>query len=148
MIQRVILLCSVLFLTACATGMYSAPDADSAAVVTVENLLSKEVEQQNTAGGWTMPSMNVPARTGLFTVDGDRLDEQGGDQRALLTPGRHQIQIFADDKGVLRFKKFSLKVKEGHEYVVRVMGHEGADRYRAEVVDTAAPDEIIKEVTF
>lgn len=139
----------MLWLAACATtGMYNSPDGDDTAVIRIENLIDSG-NTQKAAGGWVMPGANTPTKVGLFTIDGDRLDATGGDQQARVDAGKHRIQIFADGGTALRFKKFSLNASAGAEYVVRVEKADAAQAsYRAVVVDAAAPDEVITEVTF
>lgn len=147
MIRLVSAVLALAMLAGCATPMYSAPDAEDAAKLRIENLLDEGKAGDDAANGWVMPAMNAPSRAGLFTVDGERLEEQGGDNSALLVPGKREIQIFADDAGVLRFGTFTLKVQEGDEYIVRVRkGNEAS--YVAEVVNANAPDTIVKEVNF
>lgn len=139
----------MLWLTACATtGMYNSPEGDDTALIRIENLIDSGNTQQ-AEGGWVMPGANTATKVGLFTIDGDRLDTTGGDQQARVDAGTHRIQIFADGGTALRFKKFSLNAKAGAEYVVKVEEADAAQAsYRAVVVDAAAPDDVITEVTF
>lgn len=139
----------MLWLTACATtGMYNSPEGDDTALIRIENLIDSGNTQQ-AEGGWVMPGANTATKVGLFTIDGDRLDTTGGDQQARVEAGKHRIQIFADGGTALRFKKFSLRAKAGAEYVVKVEKVDGEQaNYRAVIVDAAAPDNVITEVTF
>lgn len=147
--RNIIALCALVLLSACSTtGMYDAPDADNAAVIKIENFINAGSQDQSQKG-WVMPGANTATKVGLFTIDGDRLDETGGDQQVTVAPGKHSVQIFADGGGALRFKKFSLKVSAGSEYVVRINKSGSADsNYIAHVIDAAEPDQIIKEVAF
>ena len=56
--------------------------------------------------------------------------------------------MFADDGGMLRFKKFSMTFEEGAEYVIKVMRNDGSKNFRATVANKAAPDTVLKEVKF
>lgn len=147
MIRLVSAVLALAVLAGCSTPMYRAPAAGEAAVLQIENLLDEGKGDDAAAGGWVTPAMNTPSRAGFFTIDGERLEEQGGDERALLRPGKHEIQIFADDAGVLRFGTFTLKVDAGDKYLVRIRKGTEAS-YQAEVVHAAAPEKTVKEVNF
>lgn len=148
--RNIVALVTLLFVSACAsTGMYSAPSGDATATIRIESTIDSGKQDAPAAGGWVMPGASVGTKVGLFTVDGDRLDKSGGDQQVKVDAGKHSVQIFADDGAALRFKKFKLKAESGAEYVVKIMTNEGGDsNYKAQVYDAAAPDTIIKEVTF
>ncbi len=147
--RNFIALCALLFLTACATtGMYDAPTGDDVAVIRIENLIDAGADSQ-AQGGWVMPGASMATKVGLFTVDGDRLDETGGDQQVKVEPGKRSVQIFADGGGALRFKKFSFKAVAGGKYTVRVSRNSDAEAtFTARLVEAAAPDTVIKEVSF
>lgn len=148
--KKVIMLLVVALSSACAsTGMYSQPSGSDVAVIEVQNLLDQAAEQEaDGAGGWQMPGMATASRTGVFTVDGDRVDESGGEKVVNVDAGKRAIQLFADDGGMLRFKKFSMTFEEGAEYVIKVMRNDGSKNFRATVANKAAPDTVLKEVTF
>lgn len=147
--RKLFALCALVLLSACATtGMYDAPSGDDVAVIRIQNEMDSGASQQG-QGGWVMPGANTAPKVGLFTIDGERLDETGGDQKVKVEAGKHRVEIFADGGGALRFKKFSLKVEAGGDYLVRVNRAAGDDAsFTAQVVDAAAPDVVIKEVAF
>ena len=148
--RTLVALLALLFMTACAsTGMYSAPSGETAATIRIESKIDTGKQDGPAAGGWVMPGASAGTKVGLFTIDGDRLDESGGDQQVKVDEGKHSVQIFADDGAALRFKKFKLNAESGAEYVVKITTNEGGDsNYKAQVYNAAAPDTIIKEVTF
>lgn len=147
--RNLIAFCLLLLVSACAsTGMYSAPNGDDVAIIKIESQMDASVESE-AQGGWVTPGASTALKVGLFTIDGERLDETGGDKYVSVSEGKHKVQIFADGGGALRFKKFSLTVKAGGEYLVRVKrGSEAAAGFKAEVFDMAAPDTVMKEVAF
>jgi hypothetical protein len=148
--KKVIMLLVVALTSACAsTGMYSTPSGSDTATVEVENLLDTGTQEATEgATGWQMPGMAAASRVGVFTVDGDRVDESGGDKMVTLDAGEHTIQLFADDGGMLRFKKFSMTFEEGAEYVIKVMRNDGKKNFRATVANKAAPETVLEEVSF
>lgn len=143
MIRLVSAMLALAMLAGCATPMYRAPDVRHAAVLKIDNQLGQNA---GAGGGW-MASASGAARAGIFTIDGERLDEQGGEESTTLRPGKHEIQIFADSAGILRFGTFVMQAVQGEEYVVRVRKGDTTS-YQAEVVNAARPDVIMQEVDF
>ncbi|MDF1780628.1 MAG: hypothetical protein P1U67_04980 [Alcanivoracaceae bacterium] len=143
-------LCSLMMITACASnGLYQSPDAESAAVIKIENLIDQGGADASAPTGWVAPGSAMKTKVGLFAVDGDRLDETGGDQKVSVKAGKRNVQIFADGGGALRFKKISMKFSAGSEYMIRVKKNaEEESKFIAEVIEASAPNTIIKEVTF
>ena len=143
-------LCSLMMIASCASnGLYQSPDAESAAVIKIENLIDKDGVDAAAPTGWVAPGASMKTKVGLFAVDGDRLDEMGGDQKVSVEPGKRNIQIFADGGGALRFKKIKMKFSAGSEYIIRVKKNaEEESKFIAEVIEASAPNAIIKEVTF
>lgn len=132
------------------TAMYSEPKGDDVAVIAVENHLDDDAgEQAQDSGGWQAPGSSQPARVGVFKVDGERTNEMGGNEASRLKGGEHTIQVFADDSIALRFGDVTWDFEAGQEYVIHIYKNDDADTdYRAELVNSAAPDKILKKVAF
>ncbi len=144
---RILSLCSVLVLAGCATtGMYDAPSGDDLATLTVENQLSAPADD-NSGGGWQMPTSSE-AKASLFKVDGERITEQAGSESVSLEAGKHAIEVFADQGGILRFGKFRHTFKASGVYQVRIMASDGKGDYTLELIETSAPDTVLKTKNF
>ena len=149
--QLLTLLAMVALIAGCAgrTAMYDAPDQDAdVAVVGVKNQISKE-SSGDSDNSWQAPGSNQSTRAGVFKVDGERTNEMGGEEKARLRPGQHSIQVFADSGGSLRFGALEYQFEAGKTYSVRLYRNktENTD-YRAELVNTASPDQVLEEVNF
>ena len=144
---RILSLCSVLLLTACAsTGMYDAPSGGDVARLSVDNQLASRANDA-AAGGWQMP-VSTEAKASLFKVDGERISEQAGVDSVELEAGKHSIEVFADQGGILRFAKFRYTFEENGTYQVRIKAADGKEDYTLELIDTAAPDMVLKTKNF
>ena len=144
---RILSLCSVLVLAGCAsTGMYDAPGGEGLAVLTVDNQLIVPAEDAADSG-WQMPTSSE-AKASLFKVDGERISEQAGAESVQLEPGKHSIEVFADQAGVLRFGKFRYTFEENGSYQLRIKAAGGNDDYTLELIESAAPDAILKTKNF
>ena len=110
-------LVSVLMLSGCAsTGMYDAPTGEQAATLSVDNQLSAPTAQGEDAG-WQMPTSSE-AKASLFKVDGERITEQAGAQSVQIEAGKHSVEVFADQAGILRFGKFRHNFAQGGIYQI------------------------------
>lgn len=149
--QLLMMLAMVALIAGCGrTAMYDAPDADAeVAVVGVEDHISTDDTDASDGGGWQAPGTSEGTRAGVFKVDGERTNEMGGEEKARLHPGEHSIEVFADSAGSLRFGSLEYKFQAGKTYSVRLYRNktENTD-YRAELVDTAQPDQVLEEVNF
>jgi hypothetical protein len=86
---------------------------------------------------------------GVFKVDGERTNEMGGNEKARLRGGEHTIQVYADKSGSLRFGDVTYEFKAGTTYDIRIYSNKSdATDYRAELVNTAKPDQVLEEVEF
>lgn len=133
------------------TAMYSAPDADDVvAEITVTHHFDEgEEASDGRAGGFQMPMASAPARAEVFKVDGERTNEAGGDSAARLEPGEHTVQVVAEDGTVLRFGDITWEFKGDRDYVIHIYNSDKPDSdYRAELVDSANPDKVLKKVNF
>ena len=140
-------LMSVLMLAGCAsTGMYHAPTGEQAATLTVDNQLESPV-QQDQGACLKMPTSSE-AKASLFKVDGDRITEQAGSQSVQLEAGKHSVEVFADQGGILRFGKFRYTFLEGGIYQVRIRAAEGSKEYSLELVKASAPDDVLVAKNF
>ncbi|MEQ3637617.1 hypothetical protein [Alcanivorax sp.] len=138
---------SALLLAGCAsTGMYSAPSGAQAATLSVDNQLSAPTDQGGHAG-WQMPTSS-DAKASLFKVDGDRITEQGGTPSVQLEAGKHSVEVFADQGGILRFGKFRHTFLKGGIYQVRILAAEGNKDYALELVKASDPDDVLVSKEF
>ena len=144
---RILSLCSVLALAGCAsTGMYHAPGGDGLATLSIDNQLSAPADDA-TDSGWQMPTSS-DAKASLFKVDGERISEQAGAESVQLEPGKHSIEVFADQGGILRFGKFRYSFVENGTYQVRITAAGGKDDYTLELIEVGAPDTVLKTKNF
>ncbi|MCK0152305.1 hypothetical protein MWU49_01190 [Alcanivorax sp. S6407] len=144
---RVLSLCSVLVLTGCAsTGMYDAPSGDGLAALSIDNQLSVPADDAADSG-WQMPTSSE-AKASLFKVDGERISEQAGAESVELEAGKHSIEVFADQGGILRFGKFRYNFVENGTYELRIKAADGAEDYTLELIETSAPDAVLKTKNF
>lgn len=144
---RILSLCSVLALAGCASsGMYDAPGGDGLAVLSIDNQLSVPADDAADSG-WQMPTSSE-AKASLFKVDGERISEQAGAESVQLEPGKHSIEVFADQGGVLRFGKFRHTFEESGSYQLRIKAADGKEDYTLELIESAAPDAILKTKNF
>lgn len=147
--QLLMMLAVVALIAGCGrTAMYDEPDQDTdVAVVGVDNQITKE--SGGDEGGWQAPGSSDGTRAGVFKVDGERTNEMGGEDKARLRPGTHTIQVFADSSGSLRFGELEYEFEAGKTYAVRLFRNktEKTD-YRAELVNTAQPDQVLEEANF
>ena len=140
-------LVSVLMLAGCAsTGMYDAPTGEQAATLSVDNQLSAPTAQGEDAG-WQMPTSSE-AKASLFKVDGERIAEQAGAQSVQIEAGKHSVEVFADQAGILRFGKFRHNFVQGGIYQVRISAAEGKKDYTLELVKASAPDDVLVTKDF
>lgn len=149
--KKLLALAAVALLAGCSgTGMYHAPDSGKTAQVKVANHIDESKKANNSDnGGWQMPMGNTPSRAGVFKVDGDRTKKEGGDQSAVLEPGQHTIQIYADDGGILRFGELKYNFQANHKYEINVYASQKAEtNYRIELVDVAQPDKVLTKEAF
>lgn len=133
------------------TAMYDAPDADDvAADITVTHHFNDGSGGDDAAaGGFQMPMASAPARAEVFLVDGERTNEAGGDNTARVKPGEHTVQVVAEDGAVLRFGDVTWEFQGDHDYVIHIYNSDKPDsEYRAELVDAAQPDKVLKKVYF
>lgn len=144
---RTLSLCSVLVLAGCAsTGMYDAPGGDEAATLSIDNQLSVPADDA-ASGGWQMPTSSE-AKASLFKVDGERISEQAGADSVQLEAGKHSIEVFADQGGILRFGKFRYNFAESTSYQLRIKAAGGAEDYTLELIESDAPDAVLKTKNF
>ena len=135
-------LVSVLMLSGCAsTGMYDAPTGEQAATLSVDNQLSAPTAQGEDAG-WQMPTSSE-AKASLFKVDGERITES-----VQIEAGKHSVEVFADQAGILRFGKFRHNFAQGGIYQVRISAAEGKKDYTLELVKASAPDDVLVTKDF
>lgn len=133
------------------TAMYDAPDADDVvADITVTHHFDDGSEGEDAAaGGFQMPMASAPARAEVFLVDGERTNEAGGNNTARVEPGEHTIQVVAEDGNVLRFGDVIWEFQGDHDYVIHIYNSDkSGSEYRAELVDAAQPDKVLKKVHF
>ena len=65
-----------------------------------------------------------------------------------LEAGKHTIEVFADQGGILRFGKFRHTFDEGGTYQVRIKPAAGKGDYTLELINAAAPDTVLKTKNF
>lgn len=149
--QLLMLLAMVTLIAGCAgrTAMYDAPDENAeVAVVGVDNQISGD-SAGDSGNSWQAPGSDQGTRAGVFKVDGERTNEMGGEDKARLRPGKHSIEVFADSGGSLRFGALEYKFEAGKTYSVRLYRNKTEDTdYRAELINTANPDDVLEEVNF
>lgn len=144
---RVLSLCSVLVLAGCAsTGMYDAPGGDQVATLRVDNQLSVP-DDDGADAGWQMPTSSE-AKASLFKVDGERISEQAGAESVQLDAGKHSIEVFADQGGILRFGKFRYNFVENGAYQLRIKAADGKEDYTLELIESSDPDVVLKTKNF
>ena len=144
---RILSIVSVLVLAGCAsTGMYDAPQGENLARLAVDHQLSAPASDDD-AGGWQMPTSST-AKASIFKVDGERVSEQAGADTVNLEAGKHTIEVFADQGGILRFGKFRHTFDEGGTYQVRIKPAAGKGDYTLELINAAAPDTVLKTKNF
>lgn len=144
---RILSLCLVLVLAGCATtGMYDAPSGDDVVKLSIDNQLAAPADDE-AAGGWQMPVSNE-AKASLFKVDGERISEQAGADSVDLEAGKHTIEVFADQGGILRFGKFRYTFEESGAYRLRIKAANGKGDYTLELIEAGAPDTVLKTKNF
>ena len=144
---RILSLCSVLVLAGCAsTGMYDAPSGDGLATLSIDNQLAAPAEE-SADSGWQMPTSSE-AKASLFKVDGERISEQAGVDSVQLEPGKHAIEVFADQAGILRFGKFRYTFIENGTYQLRIKAANGNEDYALELIEVSAPETVLKSKNF
>ena len=144
---RILTIVSVLVLAGCAsTGMYDAPHGENLATLTVDNQLSAPASDDDT-GGWQMPT-SATAKASIFKIDGERVSQLAGADTVNLEAGKHTIEVFADQGGILRFGKFRHTFDEGGTYQVRIKPAAGKGDYTLELINAAAPDTVLKTKNF
>ena len=148
--RKLIVMLGVMLLSACAsTGVFNAASGDDAVTLRVVNQLDKGEEKTESAPGWQMPGMNQMAKVGVLTVDGDQLEVGADNTKVSIEPGKHSLKLFADDGGMLRFGKLKYDFAAGASYDIVIGTVEGGtEDYRAKLIDTANPDQVLKEVAF
>ncbi len=149
--QLVLLLAMVALIAGCAgrTAMYDAPDQDAkVAVVDIDNQISEDGSAES-GNSWQAPGGDTGTDSGVFKVDGERTSKMAGESKARLSPGEHSIQVYADSGGSLRFGGLQHDFDGGKTYSVRLFRKDTEDtNYRAELVNTANPDQVLEEVNF
>lgn len=144
---RILSLCSVLVLAGCAsTGIYDAPSGDGLATLAIDNQLSAPADD-SANGGWQMP-LSSEAKASLFKVDGERISEQAGADSVQLEAGKHAIEVFADQGGILRFGKFRYDFEASGTYQLRIKAADGKEDYTLELIEAGAPDAVLKTKNF
>lgn len=126
-----LLLVLALAVTGCSrTAMYHPPgEGDPRARLSIESTLGSNEE----SSGWQMPGAGE-STVAIFKVDGRRLAEKGGEQRVLVEPGEHSVEIFADHQGILRFGILTHQFEADRDYRILVDEGEGDKRYSAVLV--------------
>ena len=148
--RKLMVMLSVLLLSACAsTGVFDAATGEDAVTLKVVNQLDKGEPEVDSPQGWQMPGMNQMAKVGILTVDGDQLEVGADNTNVSIEPGKHVLKLFADDGGMLRFGKLKYNFASGATYDIIIGKIEGgANDYRAQLVDPADSEKVLKEVAF